>query len=234
MNSGEFGTSRFSQGGKATQAPSYEPKHKATIKEQITGLKVPTDNELAHLTTGAGLPVPVSVGPPVSAGGAQEAVLQRLMRKIEQKRQEEGTTPPSGFKSPGYGQDPTNTPSDRPSMRTLNADSPVIPVPIYCKAMDCKFNKDKACTATSISVSSKGAECEMYRKSDKAVTASDLKDRKKIRTKDLIKTRKGPAIVVKRESSGYRIVYPNRVQKVVPFKKYEVLRHNVDFQHLLV
>ena len=232
--SSEFSISRFTQGGRSGGAPSHAPQHKRSIKEQIVGVPVPDNNELERLTYNAGVPIPVGpIGPP-TGGGAQEAVLARIQAEIEQRRREEGTTPPSGVRSPGVGQDPTNVPADRPSMRTLNAGTPIIPVPIYCKATDCKFNKEKACAATNISVSAKGAVCETYQKRAKKPTAGDLRDRKKIRTQDLIKTAKGPAIVVKRESSGYRVVYPNRKQAVVPFKKYEVIRSGVSFHHLLI
>lgn len=230
--SSEFSTSRFLQGG-ATNAASPEPRQKTSIKEQIVGLRAPSDNELAHLMNGAGLPVPVAPipAPGGGPGSAQDEILAKIQRDIEQRRMEEGTTKPSGFKSPGYGQEPTNVPVDRPSMRTLNADTPVIPVPILCNAISCKYNKEKACTATSITVSAKGAECETY---EKRPTKGDLRDRKKIRKKDLIKTSKGPAIVVQREDNGYRVVYPNRRQRVVPFRKYEVIRRGVNFGHLLV
>lgn len=231
--SAEFSTSRFTQGGAATKAPSHEPKGKLPIREQIVGLKVPDDNELAMLTYNAGMPVPVAPAHGVGGGpgSAQDVLLAKIQADIERKRMGEGTTVPSGIDSPGYGQEPTNTPVDRPSMRTLNADTPVIPVPILCNATNCKFNKARACTATSITVSAKGASCETY---EKRPTKGDLKSRKKIRKHDLIKTSKGPAIVVQREDKGYRVVYPNRRQRVVPFRKYEVLRRGVDFGHLLV
>lgn len=231
--SSEFSTSRFTQGGSTTKAPSHDPKHKLPIREQIIGLKVPDDNEVAVLMNGAGLPVPVAPAPAIGGGpgSAQDVILAKIQKDIERRRMEEGTTPPSGFKSPGYGQEPANTPVDRPSMRTLNADTPVIPVPILCNATDCKWNKERACTATSITVSAKGAKCETY---EKRPTKADLRSRKKIRKHDLINTRRGPAIVVQRENNGYRVVYPDRKQKIVPFKKYEVMRKGVDFSHLLV
>ncbi len=230
---GEFSTSRFTQGGAATKAPSYEPKGKLPIREQIVGLKVPDDNEVEMLMHNAGMPVPVAPARAVGGGpgSAQDIILAKIQKEIERKRAEEGTTPPSGFKSPGYGQEPTNVPVDRPSMRTLNADTPVIPVPILCNATSCKFNKERACTATSITVSAKGAKCETY---EKKATKADIRSRKKIRKNDLINTSKGPAIVVQREDKGYRVVYPNKRQRVVPFRKYEVLRRGVDFGHLLV
>lgn len=232
--SGEFGISRYTQGGQSGGAPSHTPQHKRSIKEQIVGVPVPDNSELERLTHMAGVPVPVGpIGPP-TAGGAQDAVLARIQAQIEQRRREEGTTPPSGVRSPGYGQDPTNVPTDRPSMRTLNAGTPVIPVPILCNATSCKYNKERACTATSITVGAKTAVCETYEKRAKKPTASDLRDQKKIRTQDLIKTARGPAIVVKRESSGYRVVYPNRKQMVIAFKKYEVIRSGVSFHHLLI